>query len=139
MLTKSVLTKAVLTKSELTKSELTKSEIFRALLVIFLLVAVLPSIATAGELKIVDARGLIRALKEVRDSSTVIVTIESKPSDPTVKTLPTIVLSNVNGLAGDISGQPVSNQSMRFENVPHGEWRIQSATGPLEVRSVEIR
>ena len=118
---------------------LTKSEICRALLIILLLVGFLPGIATAGELKIVDARGLIRALKEVRDSSTVIVTIESKPSDPTAKTPPTVVLSNVNGLAADISGQPGSNQSMRFENVPHGEWRVQSASGPIEVRSIEIK
>jgi hypothetical protein len=89
--------------------------------------------AQAGELKILDSRGLIRSLKEIRGSATVLVTLRT-PSGSTK-----LVLSNVNGLSPDINGREVTSQRLQFDNVPEGEWRIQATAGVAPIQKVEIQ
>ena len=89
--------------------------------------------AYAGELKVLDTRGLIRGIKEVKGSAVVVVTLTEPPKAQTV------TLSNVNGLSADLSGQPDGPRTIRFEPVPEGEWKIQATPGAISVKSVEIQ
>ena len=109
------------------------------LLPLILFIGVTPHGAVAGELKILDARGLIRALKETRGVSTVIISLEENAADTAAQKSLSVVLSNVNGLAADISGRRGSSQTLIFEQVPEGEWRIQISGAPTGIRSVEIK
>lgn len=104
----------------------------RALLLSMLWLSATAS-AFAGELKVLDSRGLIRGLKEIRGTATVVVEVGS-PLDGRP-----MLLSNVNGLAPDIGGRTLTPRSVEFENVPEGEWKIQSNTGVVPVQNVLIK
>ena len=101
---------------------------------LFLLLAgfCMPWSVHAGELKIVDAHGLTRALKVIARPVTVIVS----PSDPSIKSA--IELLHTDSFTQDIKEPARENGQFVFREVGEGAWQIKAPPGVV-IRSVEIR
>lgn len=89
--------------------------------------------AAAGELRILDSQGLVRAVKEIGDEATVVVRLSQ------AATTETALLTPVNGLSGDIKGKAVKDGSLEFDRVSVGIWKIVVKTPGVSVRSVELK
>jgi hypothetical protein len=105
------------------------------LTVIFLNSAMLAlsTTAQAGELRIIDAQGLIRAVKDIQDEATVTVRLSQAVTSDAA------LLSPINGLSGDLKGRPVKEDAIQFERVSAGSWKIVVKTPGISVRAVELR
>ena len=96
----------------------------------FLPVLVLISSAShAAELRIVDQRGLTRAIKDIQNTANVVVVLESE-IDGAVK------LRSVERIASDIQPNLKSKKKIIFPNVSSGHWRLEFENKqiPKEVR-----
>lgn len=87
--------------------------------------------AVAEELRIQDPHGLTRALRQIDRRAAVVVTM-----GPTVVRAGAM-LTNVNGLAGDIPARSVP-EGYRFEGVGEGVWQITLAAPGEAVVGVRI-
>ena len=94
--------------------------------------AVFAASAEAGELRILDPHGLVRATAEIKKESSVLVTLAAPLSGGVVQ------LSNVNGIAPDIAGAP-DGSTVRFPLVPEGVWRVVVPAANVSIKKIEIR
>jgi hypothetical protein len=86
------------------------------------LFVVMPSLACAAELKVVDATGLVRSAKVVQDDGDVEVALGEESQSGTVCTL-----KNVDGLAPDKSVTATSSHTCVFSEVPAGTWQLSTS------------
>lgn len=77
--------------------------------------------AAAAELRVVDSAGLVRAVKVIRDTGQVVVTVRAAGD---AKVQGECGATNVDGLAAEQKA-PVSGQGeCVFSNLPGGTWQI---------------
>lgn len=91
------------------------------------------SSAYAGELRILDSHGLVRATTDAKSESTVELKLAAPVKEGTVQ------LSNVNGLAPDIAGEIIAGMTVRFSVVPEGIWRVIVPGPAITITKVEIK
>ncbi|MBX7143811.1 MAG: hypothetical protein K1X79_05120 [Oligoflexia bacterium] len=106
---------------------------YGAVLVAILAELALAQVAFAGDLKIVDELGLVRAVKHVSAPVTVRVIAGAGSTGP-VK--PKLV--NVDGLSGDLLGEVQAPGTFVFSKVPEGTWRVSLEGGHAQVAEVKI-
>ncbi len=99
--------------------------------IILVVVLLWPTVLFAGELKIVDSRGLTRLLKVIAAPVTVIVSPESSSNVTGLRLL------NVDGIARDIKATQLDQRHYLFSGVGEGTWQIKS-TEAVVIQSVEI-
>ena len=84
----------------------------------------------AGELKIVDKHGLVRAIKTIQDHATVTVNVKA--------TQERVVLARTDGIAAEIVGEPRGAEPIYiFSNVSDGVW-IVKGNDPVSIVAVVI-
>lgn len=81
-----------------------------------------PPTTFAEDLKIVDAKGLARALKNVSKPATVIIELVSAESKSEVP--PSADLQPADGFSAGISGIQVESNKFQFVGVTAGTWEI---------------
>jgi hypothetical protein len=82
--------------------------------------------AAAAELRVVDSAGLVRAVKVIRDTGQVVVTVRAIGD---AKVQGECSATNVDGLAAEQKA-PVSSQGeCVFSNLPGGTWQIATPQG----------
>ncbi len=107
-----------------------RNSLFVVALVLLCSLAVLPPASFAGELKIVDSHGLVRALKVVKNKAQVVIELKSQPSR--------LSLVRSDGISGEIQGQPGEKSGVfLFEQVGEGVWQMKDG-GTLSISSVSI-
>ena len=85
----------------------------------------------AGEIKVLDAKNLTRAVRIIKASGTVVIKIRGNAQDAA----PTI--SNLDGVAADITGAAREEGIFAFPGVGEGSWRVNLAPN-LELAEVRI-
>ena len=93
----------------------------RFLVLPVLLVLMVPC-AYAGQIKIVDQRGLTRAVRKVPDKARVIIKVNTATENASE-----ITLSNIDGMGGDVAGRAGESTQIVFENISEGTWEIRGA------------
>jgi hypothetical protein len=91
------------------------------------------SLIQAEELKVLDSIGLTRAVKQVAKSARVEIRLKDASQSADLE------LVSVDGLSAPLKSQ-INGNSVVFNSVPAGEWKIQSqGTSPsvLEVKIVQ--
>lgn len=88
--------------------------------------------AYAGDLKIVDDLGLVRAFKRVAAPVSVYVTTGSAQS----AAKPSLI--NVDGLSSEIAATQSKPGTFVFSNVPEGTWRVQFGSAHPQITEVKI-
>lgn len=81
--------------------------------------------ACAAELRVVDAAGLVRALKVVRGPARIVITLQpaSGPGS-TAAVRGECVAVNIDGLAAEKKAQVNSRSECIFEQMSEGSWQI---------------
>ena len=102
----------------------------RRLSLIILLTLLLTSTALAERLRIVDQKGLTRAVRSIDKPASVVVSLKNAAES--------VSLIQTNGVAAEIPGQAVGKNTVQFNNVSPGTWKL-SWTGKTKVLNVEIR
>jgi len=87
--------------------------------------------AFAAELKVVDDRNLVRAVRVVSAPAAVKVTFKESSSSGA-----SISISNIDGVQQDLSAS-IENNSARFSNVREGTWKLKVPAG-MKVAKVEV-
>ena len=98
-----------------------------------LLMSSIPGAAAAGELRIVDSRGLIMAMKKVSAPADVVLSFREGQTPAEAP-----VLSSVEGLTDDIKGIPEGPSRFIFRKVADGAWRIEANREPSAIAEVII-
>ncbi len=101
------------------------------LLLSTLLMGSLPSLASAGEIRILDSRGLVRAVRTVESPMKVVVETRSAGNNKKA------TLINSDGIGHDIKGVEEGVSSITFPQVSEGTWQIQDPPSS-EVKTVKI-
>ena len=107
-------------------------------LIVSVLLLFLPICSFAGEIKVVDPRGLTRAVRIINAPVRVRIVLDKSEERAGC------VLANIDGLARSIVGAPVENdsRSLVFEGVSDGIWRVSRTVDgrvePVKVDSVRI-
>ena len=106
-----------------------KRQLLKFLLISFVLIFLAALELYADELRIIDDRGLTRAIKDINAPAEV-TAVFSDSFKGTVK------LESVDGISSDISAKTESKTEVLFSNVPNGLWRLKVDNGamPKEVR-----
>lgn len=91
--------------------------------------------AYAAEIRIVDPRGLTRALKTLANSSRINATV--KASFAAAAGRCPLVLSNIDGLNGDVSGVGHDGWCV-FPGVTSGNWQLKTLEQNIVVQEVRI-
>lgn len=86
--------------------------------------------ASAGELKVLDQRGLVRAVRDVQSSATIHV----QTSGPVEE----VSLVNTDGLAAPLSPATPGGPELVFNGVGSGTWQLK-ASSPIAVKGIEIK
>jgi|GEM_PF-3957748 len=105
-----------------------------ALVLLFSLL--LTSLVWAGDLRIVDEQGLLRAVRNAPGPMTVIVQVDI--IGHTSGVAPTLVLSNVDGISPDIKGREEGYGRFLFEGVKDGTWKLHVKPEQLIIREVRV-
>ena len=96
-----------------------------------------PSLAFAGQLKVVDSQGLIRAEKKITVPGKVVVVLRDGNKAP--ESGSGIYLSNTDGIAPDIAGVEGPPLEYNFQGVREGTWQIKSLKhGISDISKVRI-
>lgn len=101
----------------------------RMLLLAWLVLVAMP--AYAGEVKVVDRRDLVRAVRVVSSRGTVRVEVSGDVGRAVAS------ISNVDGVAADVKGTLDGSSAVVFRGVSDGTWRLNLADG-IEVMRVTI-
>lgn len=83
-------------------------------------------IAETGSIRIIDEHGLVRAVKAVSASASVVIELGPK-FDGTQE----LSLINVDGLQPERQGTYISGKSVSFSGINAGTWRITGGQNPI--------
>ena len=86
----------------------------------------------AGEIRILDSRGLVRAVRSVESPMKVLIEIRSPLLEDKKATL-----INSDGIGHDIKGVAESKSELAFPQVSEGTWQIQEPPSS-QIKSVKI-
>lgn len=101
----------------------------------FLLLSGFATRVWAGELKVLDALGLVRAARQISAPVTVRVTLRNGAKDGGAMTL-----ENVDGLAASVPAQPgTAPDEYLFKPVPEGSWRITAPSTRVAAVRIDAR
>jgi hypothetical protein len=101
----------------------------------YALIFAVPVAAYAGELRILDAAGLLRANKQIEQTAEVRLIVRGKHSEGLQGDL---LLKNEDGLAPDIQGVMESQGRYKFSRVTAGSWSVALPSIGAKVEEVEI-
>ena len=104
------------------------------LLFLFLSTLLIASVASAGELRIVDGLGLTRAVKSIGRDAKVVIVASAKGG----AALQDLSLVHVDGLASDHEGVAQGEHHFVFNAVEEGAWKIKSSSPQVVVSEVKI-
>ncbi len=99
--------------------------------------------AYAAELRVLDQKGLSRAVRVVSGRGSVVVRL----SRATQESAAHLVLAPVDVISRDVEGEPEPEESgpiteqsvvVRFSSVREGTWQLKGQPGPSEILSVAI-
>lgn len=99
-------------------------------LLCILWVGLLPFNGWCGEVRIVDSSGLTRAVRTVKESASVAVTVSPGPSHGGK-------LVHADGLASDIPGRVGSEGTVVYSKVRNGTWRVENLSGTIVEVSID--
>ncbi len=92
-----------------------------------------PAIGIAAEIRVVDGRGLTRAVSRLEPPVTVVVTLKESNAPEDV-----VTLGNIDGLSGDISSVKEAPQKYIFQVSQGGTWQIKGVLSPADIVEVRI-
>lgn len=107
------------------------------LLIVFakFLQLVLPGLALAGEVRVVDQLGLVRASRVVQSAAQ--VTIELGRGSYDGEEFVCSLVSK-DGIASEIEGRLVGKQSCEFRDVVAGTWQVHLTSTEVPIKRVKI-
>lgn len=83
-------------------------------------------LAEPGVVRVVDEHGLVRALKSVSTSASILIELGSNFSE-----IPDISIINVDGLQPEQHGRYDSGRGISFSGIGAGTWRITGSQTPI--------
>ena len=119
-----------------------RSSISRALVrscrsaAVLLAICLGPTPVFAGEIRILDYFGLVRAVSTVPDRADVEMTTAMKGKEPPSTDLP--LLTQRSGIAADIIAEQIGENTFIFRQVGVGVWRVRLRDKNLSLISVRI-
>lgn len=92
--------------------------------------------AWAGELRILDSQGLIRAVSVIRERGSVEIVLQHEGPDQPEGELP--VLTSQSGIASDVVAEALTADRFLFRGVSEGIWRIRLRDAHRVLREVRV-
>lgn len=99
------------------------------LFLIFISICFYVASALAGEVRVVDQDGLVRALKVTESPVRVFVRASKDLND--------MVLSPVGGIQSEFSAEPLREGTIQFRNVTKGTWKLSASSKDIIEVAIE--
>ena len=106
------------------------------LTVLLALLIQIPSATWAAEVRVVDERGLLRAVRSVKSKAQILIKIQRSTSESSSPK--SLTLTSADGIAGDVEAAPQSEGEYRASGIEGGTWKILAGGKSIVVTKVTI-